>query len=260
MIPRKHTDSPESLEDTVDQLTPKRRKRGEMSNEGKEVWEMSEHELQQLNDKWGYWMNQLEHTLRWYAWGDEDLTQIGILNLRKTLCEDINTPPNHLLRKAKYAIWTASSYGKSVDSKKSAYKNQTRRNGGIELIYTDSFDNPYDNPLLSDELNCKPDVLAIDQIAYEQFRQDLNPSELKLLDLMRETAVKVQQQDIGQFKQKFIRETGSTYSNYGATKMSLLQKFYHHYGSPEEIEAFETFYRKWRPRKPMYHGRSRKRG
>ena len=54
------------------------------SREGKEVSEMTEDELLQLNERWVYWMDKLEHTLRWYAWGDEDLTQVGIINLRKT--------------------------------------------------------------------------------------------------------------------------------------------------------------------------------
>ena len=31
------------------------RKRSKMSNEGKEVWEMTEEQLQNLNDKWVYW-------------------------------------------------------------------------------------------------------------------------------------------------------------------------------------------------------------
>ena len=51
-----------------------------MSNEGKEVWQMTEAELQQLNETWVYWMNQLKHTISWYAHHDDDLTQIGIIN------------------------------------------------------------------------------------------------------------------------------------------------------------------------------------
>lgn len=100
-----------------------------------------------------------------------------------------------------------------------------------------------------------PDVLAIDQIAYEDFRADLTDEESQLLDLM------IQSQNNGQkgrgrFKKMFIRETGSTYSNYEATLMSLQKKFYHHYGSDSEKEDFENFSRHWRPRTPMYHGRS----
>ncbi len=67
----------------------------------------------------------------------------------------------------------ASSYGRSVDSKKSDNQNQRARNGGIKIIHTDGFDNPYDNPLLAD-IKYQPDVLAIDNIAYEDFRASLS--------------------------------------------------------------------------------------
>ena len=117
--------SGKSLDDLL-HARPKR-KRGEMSREGKEVWQMTEEELQQLNETWVYWMNQLQHTLRWYARGDDDLTQIGVINLRRTLSEDINSPPNYLLHRAKLAIWMAASYGKSVDSRKSQAQNQRCR-------------------------------------------------------------------------------------------------------------------------------------
>lgn len=240
------------------QITP--RKRGKMSREGWEAWEMTSEELQQLNSKWVYWANQLEHTIRWYAWGDEDLTQIGIINLRKTLCEDINAPPNYLLHRAKFAIWMADSYGKSVDSRKSENINRRTRKGGIKVIYTDGYNsrNPYDNPLLADLINYPPDVMAIDQIAYEDFRADLTVEEEKLLDFMIETKDDGKK-GTGRYKKMFIRQTSSTYSNYEAVHMSLLQKFYHHYGTSKQREDFENFYLNWRPRTPMYHGRSRKR-
>ena len=59
----------------------RKRNRNGMGKEGKEVSEMTDEELQQLNERWGFWMETLEYTLRWYAWGDEDLTQVGIINL-----------------------------------------------------------------------------------------------------------------------------------------------------------------------------------
>jgi len=237
----------------------KTRKRSEMSNEGKEVWEMTEEELHQLNEKWVYWMNKLEHTLSWYAWRDEDLTQIGIINLRRTLCEDINAPPNHLLHRAKFAIWMAASKGRSVDSKKSDKMNQRTRKGGIKVIYTDGYKSrsPYDNPLLANEVRCRPDVLAIDQVAYKDFRASLKDEESTLLDIMIQTRNNGKKGQPAQ-KKTFIAETSSTYSNYEALQMSLLQKFYHHYGTDEQKEDFARFYRHWRPRTPMYHGRSRR--
>ena len=234
------------------QTSPK--KKGKMSREGFEASEINDEELQQLNDKWVYWVNQLEHTIRWYAWNDEDLTQIGIINLRKTLCEDINAPPNHLLHRAKLAIWMAASYGKSVDSKKSDSQNKRCRKGGITLIYTDGFDNPYDNPLLADVFNYRPDVLAIDQVAYKNFRSNLTDEEAKLLDLMIEVRSDGKKCPLGH-KKMFIAETGSTYSNYEAVRMSLLQQFYHHYGTNQQQQDFDEFYANWTPRQPMYNGR-----
>jgi len=228
------------------------KKKSEMSNEGLEAWQMSEKELQQLNEKWVDWADQLEHTISWYAWGDEDLTRVGIINLRKTLCEDINAPPNHLLHRAKFAIWAAASKGKSVDSPKSDSKNERCRNGGIQLIYTDGFDNPYDNPLLADVFNYPPDVLAVDQVACRNFRADLTDEEAKLLDVMIEAKENVQRCPPGH-KKMFIRETGSTYTNYGIVMMSLKQKFYHHYGTDEQKADFEAFYANWIPRQPMYN-------
>ena len=258
----------ESLDSRVEQLTKQtkqRKKRGEwkasegmaprMSNEGKEVWEITEDELQQLNEKWTYWMNQLEHTIRWYAWRDDDLTQVGIINLRKTLCEDINAPPNYLLHRAKLAIWATASKGRSVDSKKSDTLNQRDRKGGIKVIYTDGFDNPYDNPLLAD-LKYRPDVLAIDNIAYQDFRQSLTDEEYSLLDIMIESQNNGRKGPAG-FKKAFIRETGSTYSGYENTMMSLEQKYYHHYGNDEQQQEFEKFFANWRPRQPMYHRRGK---
>lgn len=224
-----------------------------MSKEGKEAGEMTEGELQELNSKWVSWMNQLEHTIRWYARGDEDLTQIGIINLRRTLCEDIDAPPNHLLHRAKMAIWMAASYGKSVDSPKSDRINERCREGGIKLIYTDGFDNPYDNPLLADEYKYRPDVLAIDKVAYEQFRESLTNEESTLLDLMIETNNNGKKGS-GGFKKEFINQTGSTYSNYECVMMSLKGKYYHHYGTDEQKEDFENFYANWCPRQPMYQG------
>ena len=232
------------------QTPPK--KRGKMSREGFEPYQMTDDELQQLNDKWVYWMNQLQHTIRWYAWNDEDLTQIGIINLRKTLCENINAPPNHLLHRAKLAIWMAASYGKSVDSPKSDTQNQRCRKGGINLVYTDGFDNPYDNPLLEDRFNYPPDVLASDQVAYENFRADLTVEEAKLLDLMIEGQSNLKKGPSGH-KKMFIRETGSSYSNYECVNMSLKQQYYHHYGTEEQKEEFEEFYANWIPRQPMYY-------
>ena len=231
----------------------KKRKRSSMSREGKEVSEMTEDELQALNDKWVYWMEKLEHTIRWYARRDEDLTQVGIISLRRTLCEDIDAPPNHLLHRAKMAIWMAYSYGKSVDSVKSDQINARCRDGGIALVYTDSFDHPYDNPLLADHLSYPPDVLAIDKVAYEQFRESLTEGEAKLLDLMIETQNDGKKGPPGH-KKAFIRETGSTYSNYESASMSLLQQYYHHYGTKEQQAAFEAFYANWRPRTPMWNG------
>ena len=234
----------------------KTRKRSKMSNEGKEAWEMTEDELLKLNSKWVYWMNKLEHTLSWYAWGDEDLTQIGIINLRRTLCEDINAPPNHLLHRAKFAIWMAASKGRSVDSPKSLKVNQRTRKGGIKLIYTDGYKSrsPYDNPLLANEVKCRPDVLAIDQVAYKDFRASLTDYESTLLDIMIETRNNGKKGQPAQ-KKTFIRETSSTYSNYEAVQMSLLRKYYHHYGTDEQQEDFARFYRHWRPRTPMHYGR-----
>jgi len=231
-------------------------KKGKMSKEGLEADQMTEEELQQLNDKWVYWMNQLQHTIRWYAWGDEDLTQIGIINLRKTLCEDINAPPNHLLHRAKLAIWMAASYGKSVDSKKSDSQNKRCRKGGITLIYTDGFDNPYDTPILADHFNYPPDVLATDRVAAENFRADLTAEERQLLDIMVEAKSSLAKGPSGH-KKMFIRETGSTYSNYEAVMMSLLQQFYHHYSTEQQQQDFDEFYANWTPRQPMYHGRGR---
>jgi len=231
-------------------------KKGEMSKEGWEAWQMKEEELQELNDRWVYWMNHLQHTIRWYAWGDEDLTQIGIINLRRTLCEDINAPPNHLLHRAKMAIWMAASKGRSVDSPKSDRMNKRCRKGGIELLYTDGYRDPYDNPLLADGFNYPPDVLAIDKVVYENFRSDLTHEEAKLLDIMIEAKRNVQRCPPAHRKM-FIRETGSTYTNYGLVMMSLLQKYYQHYGTKEQQDDFEEFYANWYPRKPMYHGRSR---
>lgn len=241
-----------SLEDRIEKLPVKRRKRGEMSKEGKEVWQMTEAELQKLNEKWVYWMEELQHTIKWYAWGDEDFTQIGIINMRRTLCEDINSPPNYLLHRARLAIWMAASNGRSVDSPKSDKINERCRKGGISLIYTDGFDNPYDNPLLADEYKLQPDILAIDKVAYEQFRESLSDEESSLLDIMIDT------QNNGKkgpsaHKKMFIKETGSTYTNYELVMMSLKQKYYHHYGTDEQKEAFEQFYANWIPRTPMYH-------
>jgi len=240
-----------SLEDRVEALPGQRKKRGEMSKEGLEVWQMTEGELQQLNSKWVYWMNQLQHTIRWYARRDEDLTQIGIINLRRTLCEDINAPPNYLLHRAKLAIWMAVSNGRSVDSPKSDKVNERCRKGGITLIHTDSFDNPYDNPLLADSIKYSPDVLAIDNVAYEQFRTSLTEEEATLLDIMIETNNNGKK-GTGGFKKKFIEKTGSTYSNYECIMMSLKQKYYHHYGTDEQKQDFEKFYANWIPRTPMY--------
>lgn len=243
----------ESLDERVEKLAKKTRKRGEMSNEGLEVWQMTSDELQQLNEKWVYWMEQLKHTIRWYARRDNDLTQIGIINLRRTLCQDINAPPNHLLHRAKLAIWMAASYGKSVDSPKSDSINSRCRKGGIELIYTDGFDNPYDNPLLLDKFNHPPDVLAIDTVAYQNFKNDLTRQENKLLDIMIDAQNNGQKGPPGH-KKMFIAETGSSYSNYEATIMSLKQKYYHHYGTEEQQQDFENFYANWHQRKPMFHG------
>jgi hypothetical protein len=236
----------------------KRRKRSSMSNEGKEAWEMTEDELQQLNSRWVYWANRLKHTISWYARGDEDLIQVGIINLRRTLCEDINYPANYLLHRARLAIWMAYSKGKSVDSRKSTTLNQRDRNGGVDLIYTDGFENPYDNPLLSDELKYNPEVLAIDKIAYEAFMTDLTSEESELLSLIIETKYNGKNGP-GSFRRDFIKKTGSTHSNYEVVMMSLQRKFYHHYGTEEEKEEFENFYLNWRPRTPMYHGYSRQR-
>jgi hypothetical protein len=243
----------ECLDDKVEKLAKQNKKRSSMSKEGKEAIEMTENELQELNNKWVHWMNQLKHTIRWYARGDEDLTQIGIINLRRTLCEDINAPPNYLLHRAKMAIWMAASKGKSVDSPKSDRMNKRCRKGGVKLIYTDGFDNPYDNPLLTDKY--RPDVLAIDKVAYEQFRDDLTSEEAKLLDVMIETYTSLNREGTPGYRKMFIKETGSTYTNYGIVMMSLKQKFYHHYGTDEQKEAFEEFYRNWIPRQPMFSER-----
>jgi len=241
------------LDGIIENPARQRKKRGEMSNEGKEVWEMTSKELQTLNEKWVYWMEKLKHTIRWYAWRDEDLTQIGIINLRRTLCEDINAPPNYLLHRARLAIWMAASKGISVDSPKSDKINKRCRKGGITLIYTDGFDNPYDNPLLADEYKYSPDMLAIDKVAYEQFRQSLTKEESLLLDLIIETSNNGNKGP-GGFKKEFISKTGSTYSNYELVMMSLKQQYYHHYGTDEQKEDFEKFYANWIPRTPMYQG------
>jgi hypothetical protein len=255
------------LEMPIHQLPPlesiqttekKRRKRSSMSNEGKEAFQMTEDELHQLNDKWVYWANRLKHTISWYARGDEDLIQVGIINLRRTLCEDINYPENYLLHRARLAIWMAYSKGKSVDSRKSTTLNQRDRNGGVLVIYTDGFENPYDNPLLSDELKYNPEVLAIDKIAYEDFMTDLTSEESELLSLIIETKYNGKSGP-GSFRREFIKKTGSTHSHYEVVMMSLQRKFYHHYGTDYEKEEFENFYLNWRPRTPMYHGYSRKR-
>jgi len=233
----------------------KRKKRGSTSREGKEVSEMTEDELLQLNEKWVYWMETLEHTLRWYAWGDEDLTQVGIINLRKTLCEDIDAPPNHLLHRAKLAIWMAASYGKSVDSPKTDKVNERCRDGGITIIHTDGFYRPYDNPFLIDHFSCPPDVLAIDKVAYERFRTSLTDEEALLLDLMIEAQSK---KGPSGHKKEFIARAGSTYSNYESVSMSLYRKYVHHYGNEEQQAAFEAFYATWVPRMPRYNGRKNK--
>jgi hypothetical protein len=243
-----------SLDGKVEALNRKRRKKGYMSNEGKEVWEMTEEELQQLNEKWVYWMNQLEHTIRWYAYRDDDLTQIGIINLRRTLSEDINAPPNYLLHRARLAIWMAYSKGRSVDSRKSDNMNNRWRDGGIKVIYTDGYDHPYENPLLADELRYRPDVLAIDKIAYSDFRKSLTDYEATLLDLMIESSNNGKKGK-GGFKKEFIGKTSSTYSNYEATIMSLQRKYYHHFGTEQEQRVFDEYYSKWKPRTPMFQGR-----
>jgi len=149
--------------------------------------------------------------------------------------------------------------GLLVDSRKSENINKRTRKGGIKVIYTDGYNSsqPYDNPLLADNINYPPDVFAIDQIAYEDFRADLTQQEAKLLDFMIQTRDDGRK-GTGRFKKLFIRETGSTYSNYEALQMSLLRKYYHHYGTSEQKEDFDTFYRHWQPRTPMYHGRSRR--
>jgi len=134
--------------------------------------------------------------------------------------------------------------------------NQRCRKGGIKLIYTDGYRDPYDNPLLTDDFNYPPDVLAIDKVAYEDFRADLTADERKLLDIMIEAKRNVQRCPPAHRKM-FIRETGSTYSNYGVVMMSLKQKFYHHYGTDKERADFEAFYANWIPRQPMYNGRLR---
>ena len=124
----------------------------------------------------------------------------------------------------------------------------------MKIVSTDAYDHPYDNPLLADDLKYRPDVLALDKIAYEDFRNSLTTDEATLLELMIETQNTGKKGGAG-FKKQFISQTGSTYSHYEAIHMSLMRKYYHHYGTPEQQKDFETFYRTWRPRTPMYHGR-----
>ena len=148
----------------------------------------------------------------------------------------------------------AASYGRSVDSPKSDKVNERCRKGGITLIHTDGFDHPYDNPLLADHSSYPPDILAIDNVAYERFRSDLTDEEAVLLDLMIE-AKNDGKKGTGRYKKEFIEMTGSTYSNYEAVMMSLKQKFYHHYGTEEQQKAFDAFYAMWVPRMPIWGGR-----
>jgi len=218
-----------------------------MSREGLEVSDMTAEQLARLNDKWLHWYNKLEHTIRWYARGDDDLTQIGIINLRKTLCEDINFPPNYLLHRAKLAIWGAVSYGVSVDSKKSDKVNQLSRGGGVEVVHIDGYENPLDNATLVAPLRYRPDILVIDKIAYQDFRKNLTGDEALLLDTMIETKNDGKAGRSG-FRKEYVEKNGYTIDHYKRVNQSLRQKFDYHFGT-------ENGYKTQKPGTPMYHGR-----
>jgi len=115
-----------------ERVTQSRRKKRGPNNENLELWQTTEAELQQLNERWLYWAEQLKPALKKYANGDEDLIQEGILYLRETLLEDINHNAGILLYRARLAISRARYRGVSVDSPK-------RRD---ELVYIDELEDP----------------------------------------------------------------------------------------------------------------------
>lgn len=184
-------------------------------------------DLELLNELWIYWVHQLSSEIHNIAHGDDDLKQEAFLALREQLEQDPDTPRHFMLRAAQMRIYRAYSQGSSVDSRKSAFWNDRSRKGGVELLFLDQFEDA-DYYLPVTERAYAPDTLAIDRVAYQNFREDLEPDEQRLLDVMREGAAK---NKFNSFRQSYVMETGMTVWHYGVLRKRLGAKFDFHYNT-----------------------------
>jgi len=78
------------------------------------VDDLTEEELQHINQRWEEFYHKHKGFLRHYAYGDEDLVSIGILSARETLAKHPNCPESWLVHRTKLNINTARASGNRV--------------------------------------------------------------------------------------------------------------------------------------------------
>ena len=219
---------------------------------------MTEAHLNRVNGRWEQFFREKKWILDTYTFGDEDLVSIGLLSVRRTLCQYPDCPDSWLVRRAKFDMLSAIRWGESLDASKRDYQRRDAPkddDAKREMRYRDQIE--FEAFLYA----CRhPETIVIDQLQFQALINDLDEMEIKLLRILKEETPEkdryrywngkynpLGQREKGRAKKRFCQEVSSRVKDYTISFATLRFKFFKHFGTDEEIERERQWYDNFDP-------------
>lgn len=225
-----------------------------ISPESMSTESMSKEQLQLVNQRWEEFFHQKKHVLEYYARGNQDLVSLGLLSVRKRLCEDADSPISHLLQRARLDMLKARGQGSSIDTPKlsGCRKYPLSPTGAYEAT-----------------IEVHPEHALWDTLQYQQFWDSLTLTEQHLVQLLKEE--KGENRDSwyqgvyvpvvrrkGRARRRFHEEVTPSETEYKTAYAHARCKFFQHFGSAEEAERERIWLERWDASQSLHASRNGK--
>ena len=218
--------------------------------------DMTEQQVEVINQRWEDFYHRKKAFLRHYAFGDEDAVSIALLAVRKTLHEHPDCPESWLVNRAKLEIQTAHTPT------------------GRAYLPLDK-DRHYDADWVTDELECEamtplqrnPEIVFIDSAQFQKMWDALGEMERKFLLILREEHILKTnhrwwggkyahtQTELPKPKTRFRAEVSWSITDYYESFDNIRYQFYMHFGTDEEREREKAWYASFNPQGRLHTNR-----
>lgn len=211
-------------------------------------------QLHAINERWEQFFYRKRHVLDYYAGGDQDLVSLGLISVRKLLCQDVDFPTAYLLRRAQLDMLKARGRGSSIDTQKLTSQRK------YPLFRTRES---------SEDVGVCPESDLFDALQYQQYWASLTSTEQQLIRLLKEEKgeenyhwyqgeyVPVARRK-GSARKRFMEEVNPSETAYKRAYAQARFKFYQHFGSEVEIEREWAWFSQWKPCQSLHASRNGK--